>query len=124
MIAGKFILSSEVCEQLTTGDVVHQEEQIPRILCESSKANLKISVSQITYKEGMINVSENSVLTNYMICLFISNDVGFLESLHGVIFTGLFVFAEHYSTKRTSTQGSREVIILEINRLFRCHYYY
>ena len=62
MIAGKFILSSEVCEQLTTGDVVHQEEQIPRILCESSEANLKISVSQITYKEGMINVSEDGIL--------------------------------------------------------------
>ena len=72
----------------------------------------------------MIDVGKYSVLTDNMIGLFISNDVGFLESLHGVIFTGLLILAEHHSAERTSTQGCREIIILEINSLFRCHYYY
>lgn len=105
MIRSQFILGSEIGEQLSTGDIVHQEKQISRILCEPSQANLKNSVGEITYKEWMINVGKNGILTNYMIGLFISDDVRFFQPFHGVELAGLFVLAEHHSAEGASSQS-------------------
>lgn len=95
MIRSQFILGSEIGEQLSTGDIVHQEKQISRILCEPSQAN----------KEWMINVGKNGILTNYMIGLFISDDVRFFQPFHGVELAGLFVLAEHHSAEGASSQS-------------------
>ena len=59
-------------------------------------------MGEITYKERMINVSQNCILTYYVICLFVPYDVCFFKPFHGVEFASLLVLAEHHSTEGTS----------------------
>ena len=40
MLLGKFAFSSQVGEELTTWDVLHKEEEVAGVLCESLQADL------------------------------------------------------------------------------------
>jgi hypothetical protein len=58
MIRGQFAFGTQICEQLSAWDVVHEEVQIPWVLSESLKADLfEISFVLESYEEGVINVS-------------------------------------------------------------------
>ena len=57
--------------------------------------------STFTYQEGVVNVGQDSVFGNDMIDLSQLNDICFLESLHCIKLSALFVLRENDSSKGT-----------------------
>ena len=51
MICIQFAFSSQVCEQFSTGYVVHEEIQVPAVLCEPFQSNLLLLAT--IYLRGM-----------------------------------------------------------------------
>lgn len=114
MVGSQLALSSQVREQLSAGDVHHQEVQITTVLSKAFEADLERVTKYIqrktasffgnvTYKEGVIDVCENCVLRDDVIDLAQLDDFGFLKSLHREVLARLAVLGKQHASKGAYT---------------------